>query len=220
MIIGSYAWRGGREAWLRFGPSDGPVVLALLPLLEEANRTRAFAVDVLRRLAASGVGSVLPELPGTGESLVPTRELRLADLRAAVADLAAQCGAPVIGFAIRSGCLLDTEAALAGRWQLAPQDGTELRKEWARIRQLPLDLHTENEVAGNHVAPALLAELEAPTATAAAPRRVARLESDPRPADVRVPGTPLWRRTEPDAYPALAERVAEDLLAWVRQCVG
>ena len=49
--IDSYAWSGGREAMLRWGPDGGPVVIAALPLLEEANRTRAFVVTILRALA-------------------------------------------------------------------------------------------------------------------------------------------------------------------------
>ncbi len=36
---------------LRFGPADGLVVVAALPLFEEANRTRAFMVTILRALA-------------------------------------------------------------------------------------------------------------------------------------------------------------------------
>lgn len=40
---------------LRFGPAAGPVVVVALPLFEEANRTRAFAVAILRALAERGV---------------------------------------------------------------------------------------------------------------------------------------------------------------------
>ena len=82
-----YDWAGGREAMLRFGPDAGPRVVAVLPLFEEANRTRAFLVAMLRALAGHGIGSILPDLPGTGESVVETRDLRLADLRQAFAAL-------------------------------------------------------------------------------------------------------------------------------------
>ena len=87
--IESYAWRGGREAMLRFGPDCGPVVTLALPLFEEANRTRAFAVDLLRVLAAQGIGGVLPELPGQGESEVPPERARLCNWRAAFAAVPA-----------------------------------------------------------------------------------------------------------------------------------
>src|SRR3546814_16458509 len=74
-MIGRYDWAGGTEAMLRFGPDTGPVVVLALPLFEEANRTRAFAVTMLRALAARGVARVLPDLPGPGERLVPLHDM-------------------------------------------------------------------------------------------------------------------------------------------------
>src|SRR3546814_8095624 len=75
-MIGRYDWAGGTEAMLRFGPDTGPVVVLALPLFEEANRTRAFAVTMLRALAERGVASVLPDLPGQGRSEEHTSELQ------------------------------------------------------------------------------------------------------------------------------------------------
>src|SRR3546814_8507695 len=76
-MIGRYGWAGGTEERLRFGPDTGPVVVLALPLFEEANRTRAFAVTMLRALAERGVASVLPDLPGQGESLVPLHDMTI-----------------------------------------------------------------------------------------------------------------------------------------------
>ena len=59
-MIDHYDWAGGREAMLRFGPAGGPVVVAALPLFEEANRTRSFVVTILRLLAARGIAGALP----------------------------------------------------------------------------------------------------------------------------------------------------------------
>ncbi len=69
-MIDHYDWPGGREAMLRFGPTNGPVMIVAPPLFEEANRTRAFVVTILRALAERGIASALPDLPGTGESLL------------------------------------------------------------------------------------------------------------------------------------------------------
>ena len=80
-MIDHYDWAGGREAMIRFGPSTGPVVVAVLPLFEEANRTRTFLTGVLRRLAERHIASVLPDLPGQGESLVPTENAMRTDHR-------------------------------------------------------------------------------------------------------------------------------------------
>ena len=77
----TYDWPGGREAMLRFGPDNGPIVVAALPLFEEANRTRQFTCTILRALAERGVGSMLPDFPGTGESVVATVDATLTDQR-------------------------------------------------------------------------------------------------------------------------------------------
>ncbi len=59
-MIDYYDWPGGREAMLRFGPADGPVVLVAMPFWEEANRTRSLVVAMLRRLADQGIGGRCP----------------------------------------------------------------------------------------------------------------------------------------------------------------
>lgn len=213
-MIDGYDWSGGREAMLRFGPAAGPVVVVALPLFEEANRTRAFAVAMLRALAGHGIAGALPDLPGTGESLVPTDALRLADLRDAFAGAVRHVGQPAFSLAIRSGALLDVTAGIAGRWHLAPVTGAELARELERLRQAG----EGPEIAGNRVSPELLAEL--PGAGIAARARTLRLESDPRPADRKVPGAPIWRRAEPDQDLELATLLAGDVADWLRACGG
>ena len=73
-MIDYYDWPGGREAMVRFGPAQGPVVLVALPFWEEANRTRSVAVAMLRRLADHGIGGALPHWAGTGGRLLPTQK--------------------------------------------------------------------------------------------------------------------------------------------------
>ena len=92
MRIDSYKWSGGQEAMLRFGPDGGAQVILALPLHDEANRMRAFAVALLRALAALGIGGVLPDFPGTGDSLIKTRDATLSAIRQAYADLAPRAG--------------------------------------------------------------------------------------------------------------------------------
>lgn len=216
MTPGSYAWRDGREAMLRFGPDTGPVIVALLPLFEEANRTRAFAVTLLRALADRGIASILPDLPGQGESLVATADLSLADLRQAAADLGESL-APrrVFALAIRSGALADLYVPAIATWHFAPSDAAELHRDLMRLGQIS----STNEFAGNAISPAFLTALaEAPASEPATRHRTVRLESDPRAADRKVPGTPLWRRAEPDNDPALAALLAQDVAEWIDAC--
>ena len=211
-MIDHYDWAGGREAMLRFGSDTGPVVVAALPLFEEANRTRAFVVTILRGLAERGIAGALPDLPGQGESLLPTELATLAGLRE---GFAAACRGfdTAYAFAVRSGALLDTQAQLAGRCHLVPTTGVELARELGRIRAP----HDRNDYAGNLLSRELLAEIEEAMPAAA---RTLRFEGDARAADVKLRGAPLWRRAEPDNDPALATLLADDIAAWVRACEG
>lgn len=219
---------------LRFGPATGPVpkaiVVVALPLFEEANRTRAFAVAILRALAERGVAGALPDLPGQGESLLPTHETSLAKLRTAFAAAVVALETPVFTLAVRSGALLDNEAMIAGRYHLSPMNGADLRRELVRARQASsreageafdpasLDTATEPvELAGNLIAPALLAELTTATPTTGIARTV-RLETEAKPADAKLPGSPLWRRAEPDNDLAFANIVADDIAQWIASC--
>jgi hypothetical protein len=216
----TYDWSGGREAMLRFGPDSGPIVIAALPLFEEANRTRQFLVTILRELADHGIGSVLPDLLGTGESVVVTGEARLRDQRTAYTELAQQLGRNTYSISIRSGALFDTDAALAGRWQLSPQSGDDLLRELDRARVASRSARaSEPDYAGNTLSREMLADLRDATSFAGTgPLRGVRLESDPRDADVKYAASPLWRRSEPDNDTALAQTLADDILHWIASC--
>ena len=213
--ISSYEWAGAREAMVRFGPDAGaPVVVAALPLFEEGNRTRAAMVDVLRRLAARGIGGALPDLPGTGESLVATCDATLAMWRAAFAAACAAVGGPVHVVAWRSGALVDGAAAAVSRWYLAPQSGAGLVRELERVRRLA----GGEDFAGNALSDAMIEGLAGAEPATMAPLRVIRLASDVKAADRKVPGTALWRGVEPGLDAALQAVIADDVAAWVASC--
>ncbi len=218
----TYDWSGGRETMLRFGPDAGPIVIAALPLFEEANRTRQFLVTILRALAARGIGSMLPNFPGTGESVVVTSDTRLRDQRKAYNALAQQLGRDTYGISIRSGALFDTDTALAGRWQLSPQTGEDLLRELDRMRATSrFTPDNESQFAGNTLSREMLADLrDAASWAAKRALRIVRLESDPREADVKYPASPLWRRSEPDNDIALAQTLADDISQWIVSCEG
>jgi len=217
---------------LRFGPGTGPVVVVALPLFEEANRTRAFAVTILRALADRGIAGVLPDLPGQGESLLPTHEATLAGLSKAFAAAVSSLGRSAYSLAIRSGALLDGSALVVARYHLSPATGSDLRRELVRARQAsaresgeafdPASIDTATdpvELAGNRIAAQLLAELATATPATTAVRTV-RLETEARPADAKIAGSPLWRRAEPDNDADFAARIAADIADWVATCEG
>jgi hypothetical protein len=216
--IDRYDAPGGIGWMLRFGPDRGPTVLAAPPLFEEANRTRAAIADVLRRLAARGIAGALPELPGMGESLLPTEAVTLADWRTAFRAAAEALPGPVHVMAWRGGALVDRDAPVASRWWLAPLPGAEVMRDLRRVRAAGGgDLY-----AGNALSDAMIAQLDAaelpPSAHGA--HRIVRLESDPRDADSKVAGRPLWRAAEPGTDAALQAALAEDIAGWIATCAG
>lgn len=222
-MIDHYDWAGGREAMLRFGPETGPVVVAALPLFEEANRMRAFVVTMLRALAERGIASVLPDLPGTGESLVPTQEATLAAWRSAFAACCASVGADVHVAAMRGGAILDADATVTSRWYLVPVGGAAVARDLLRARLaagLPRPGPDEAviEVAGNLVSRELLDALPGAEPSDVMPRRVIREENDTRPANARFDIPMMWRLPEPTAFPSHARDLAGDLSQWVRAC--
>lgn len=216
---------------LRFGPRDGPVVIAAPALFEEANRTRAFLVRILRLLGEHGIAGVLPDLPGQGESLLPTHQATLAGWRDAFAAAARQVAA-VATVSIRGGALVDGPTPVRAHWRLSPITGEEQVRELWRIRQaadsrpkLRYDParfigELDVEVAGNRLAPGLLAAMHAARTPDDAPVRTVRLATDPRPADLKLPGRPLWRASEPDVDEPLARALADDIAAWIRTCAA
>jgi hypothetical protein len=234
-VIDHYDWAGGREAMLRFGPDHGPVVVLAMPLFEEANRTRAFAVTLLRMLAKDGIGGVLPDLPGTGESEKPIEDNSLSIWENSFSSSFDQTAVGRHGHvaALRSGCLITGSAAARSRWILSPIGGDAVVRDLVRARQTvdreagaAFDADSIDrdgppiELAGHLLPRPLLRSLRTAQPDATTPSRVVRLDSDPRPADRHVAGMPLWRQSEPSDDPALAATLAADLAQWVRQCAG
>lgn len=209
--ITRYEWAGGSEAMLHFGDDAARTVVIALPLFEEANRTRAAFVDVARRLAARGIAAALPDLPGTGESKLPTVNATLAMWRSAFAAACTQIASEIYVVACRGGALVDADAVASGRWYLSPQSGDAVRRELSRLRQTG----GGEDFGGNHLSPALLDGLAGKEPSITGRLRVVRLESDPRAADRKLAGAPLWRASEPGCDAALQAAIADDIAAWI-----
>lgn len=240
-MIDHYDWAGGREAMLRFGPAGGPVVIMLPALFEEHNRTRAFAVTICRMLAERGVASVVPDLPGQGESIVGTEDVTLTDLRsgfAAAVEHLHQEKRRVYSASIRSGAIIDADSHALGHWYFSPMSGQQQIADLAKIlaatgrsseahllrNSYQIDDTTSAfEIAGNVISVALLQDLTSdigkyPMNSLGVPTRILRLDSDRAEAHRHIPGTPLWRRAEPSNDPALAALLAEDIADWIALC--
>lgn len=198
------------------GPDRGPTILTFPALFEEANRTRAILVGVLRRLAERGCSVALPDLPGQGESLTPVDAVDLITWREAAVAAADHLSSPLHVVAVRAGALVDGDVAAASRWYWSPLAGREQRRELTRLR----DLGDGDDYAGNLLSDAMLAQLDGAEPTLTPAPRVARMESDARSADVKLPGAAPWRASEPSTDAALVDRIVADIHDWVAACAG
>ena len=217
------------EHRLRIDPAGAPraTILIVPPLFEEANRTRRTLVRAMRALAADGFASVLPDLPGQNESLVPLVEVDLDNWRDALAGVAAGIEGPVLIASVRGGALIDHRAKAAAWWRLAPVGGASLLRTLMRARvsadreagvtssleSLQEDAKTAPLLlAGNLLSPAMVAQLGASEAQAVEPLRSIGLGAE------GIAGTPLWLRAEPGEDAAMAEAIAADISAWSKTC--
>lgn len=219
-------------------PLAGPQLLIVPPLFEEMNRTRALLAAIGRRLTERGIGSWLPDLPGTGDSDLPLGAASWTNWRAALASMSGHitttAGNRPHLLSIRGGALLDDAASAASHYRVAPiAIGDRQLREMLRTRlaadqergtpttlaALEARLATETvELGGYPIVPALAADLRAAIAAPVAPLRTAAVGSGE--ADRVIDGPPVWRQAEPAAAPALAAAIADDLADWIATCAG
>jgi pimeloyl-ACP methyl ester carboxylesterase len=219
------------EHTLRITPTGPPraTILFVPPLFEEANRTRRTLVLAMRALAAEGFTTLLPDLPGQNESLVPLEQVDLASWQNALAETAAAIDGPLIIASLRGGALIDHQAKAAAWWRLAPTGGASLLRTLMRARvaadreagvtssldSLQAEAATAPlRLAGNRLAPAMIAQLGSAEIQPVAPLRTVTLGSG---ADA-IAGTPLWLRAEPGEDSAMAQAIAADITAWSATC--
>jgi hypothetical protein len=189
------------------------------PLFEEANRTRKLIVDMMRALEMLGIGSILIDLPGNGESLIPISELSFSDLCSA-ASAGCEEFKPSIVASMRGGALFDHTCTVPGRWRFAQETGARIVRDIKRT-QLATSVAGEADVfAGQRINPAFVEALAGTTPAPFAILRTVRLASDAADADAKITGSPLWRRAEPSEDKAMAHALATDLAAWVKQCAA
>jgi hypothetical protein len=208
------------EWMMRVGDPRTPPILFVPPLLEELNRTRALIIAVMRALALEGHCGWLPDLGGTSESLLPLDEVTWDDWRDDVTAAAqhvteASGHAPLVA-SIRGGALLDDAADGDCYWRFAPATGASLARDLDRA-----SLGGGAEWAGYHLAqPALRSALAAAAPAQVSPLRIVRLATDAAPADAKVEGPALWRRSEPGTSADLAAALARDIGEWRRRCAA
>ncbi|MDB5667520.1 MAG: hypothetical protein JWL74_470, partial [Alphaproteobacteria bacterium] len=169
--------------------------------------------------AAEGNGCWLPDLRGTGESMLSLEDVTWDDWRhdvsAAAEHVAKESGKRPIMASVRGGSLVDDGVDASAWWRFAPATGAALARDLDRA-----SLAGGAEWAGYPASPALRESLRGATAADVTPSRTLRLETDAGPADCKVAGPALWRRSEPGTSAELAKALADDLIKWSRTCAG
>ncbi len=221
----SYIFGGYDEHVLAYGPRDAERrILIVPPLFDEMNRTRAVLVGAMRELAAQGVVTLLPDLPGCNESLAPVEQQTLAGWRDAVHACAEQHKASHMA-SIRGGTLIDAAITLP-RWRLAPVKGASLLKTLLRTRvaadkEAGKTSTTESliaeaptigwvELAGYRMGSNMLGELENSEPTDPARTTTVQLGT----GDGELWGKPIWLRAEPQEDPDMSVALATALDEW------
>lgn len=206
------------EYSLVFDQGAAQRLLIIPALFDEGHRLRRFSVDVMRRLAGSGIDSILPDLPGTNESTIDLAEVALADWIAAVTAAAGHFGATNV-LALRGGGLI-VPPGLSG-WHYGSVKGASLLRTLIRARVLAsreagreesgegLLIEAQEhgiELAGYRLGATMMQQLQA-----AQPNTdLAEIEQD------LLGGSPLWLRAEPDADAAQADALAAYLTMAMR----
>ncbi len=200
------------ELLVSFDRGRAARVLVCPAWFDEANKLRRFTIEVMRRLDAAGIDSLLPDLPGCNESLAPLENQTLEGWSSVVREAAEALGATHV-LPIRAGALVVPEG-LPG-WHYAPQSGPKLLRGMIRARiiaarEAGLAETSEGLMAagrslglvlgGWHIGPAMFRALELAEPVLAPGQDII--------AQGTLGGPGLWLRAEPDEDSAQADRLA------------
>ena len=210
-----YPTGGGEELILRFGASYATQVVLIESLFEERNFLRRIAVQVGRALQSYDIGCSIPDIPGTGESLIDMADVTFPGWQHAVADAARfvekKNGTLPFIAALRGGALIDHTASAKAWWRFAPATGAELLRPMRQARRIR-GAADQQDHAGYGLNEAMVAALEA--ATPQSP--TGPLRQTP----VKPDGIAPWRLAEPGDDEVLANALADDLAQWVATCAA
>lgn len=227
----SFPFRDREEFCLVAGTECEVQLLLIPPLFDEMNRMRQVLVDVMRRLAELGIGTILPDLPGTNESLLPRDHATLSIWQESLQSCQKSLGNIHLVASFRGGCLIDGILPVLPHWRFSPVDGQRLLRAMMRTRiasdkeagktatisDLTQQAASETlNLAGNAINPDMFSEMQAAQAVDLANVRLVRLKSDPKLADGQIDGSALWLRAEPESDPELAEAISKDIGQWAR----
>lgn len=206
---------GGPVPLLRRGPAGAPTVLLIQPLFEELNRCRRFLADLGREFATIGIASLLPDLPGEGDSSIPYPADGVAGWDRCVDALADGIAAVV---AMRGGALIASPQGIARRNIAPARDGNAILRDMMRAEAFAEIEATGARVDAAHYAARFAAgETVRLVGYAIPPTLHASLSA--RTADeataIAFEAAPIWRQAEPVRALAEARRIAAEIAEMV-----
>jgi hypothetical protein len=205
-------------------------ILIIPPLFDEMNRMRRMIVVAMRDLAARGIATFLPDLPGCNESLALMPEQDLECWRSAMILAAERLGASHIA-AIRGGALIDDGLRDFPHWRLAPVKGASVIKTMMRTRiagdketgvtTSMDDLMAEARSSRVELSGHLLNLKMVEQLTAAEPAILPNVHTVNLGGGTdMIAGSALWLRAEPQDDAAMSAAIAVELDRWSASCGG
>ena len=200
------------EFALSFDRGRAKRLLIVPALFDEANRLRRLTVEIMRRVDQAGIDCVLPDLPGTNESLQPLGQADLTGWAAAMIAAAGHFRATHV-LAIRGGALVIPKD-LPG-WRYAPVNGASILRQMLRMRILASREAGSEETQAGLIARGLRDGLDlGGLALSAAMLGQLQEATPPEETDQTIIGQDmaggpgLWLRAEPDENPDQADALA------------
>ncbi len=197
------------------GDETDRCILVIPPFFNEHNLMRRQLVETMRRISEAGYRCVLPDIPGTNESIEPVELQSLARWEEAIAQAMEHFDASHI-LAVRSGALIAPKSFQG--WLYAPQSGAKLLRGMLRARVIAsreLGVHETSErlleigrseglvLSGWQLGADMIRDIEDTHPAEAGYRTIEQ-------SDLGGPG--LWMRAEPDEHPEQADRLAGIML--------
>lgn len=199
------------EYALRFDRGRARRLLVIPALFDEGNKLRHFTVQVMRALDNAGIDSMLPDLPGTNESLLPLPQQTLGSWQGAM-NAASEHFRASHALTIRGGVLCASEGIPTIAY--APVNGSSMLRAMLRAsvmadREAGIQSSRDGlmdqglaegiVLAGYALGDEMLRQLEAATIAEDLSSTIAQ-------AQIGGPG--LWLRAEPDHDQEQAESLA------------
>lgn len=219
MLTGLWPSTGGSTEYaLAFDRAREKRLLVVPALLDEGNKLRHFTVEVMRLLEEAGFDSVLPDLPGTNESLQSLRQQTLESWSEAMNVAADHFGATHV-LTIRAGALV--APSHLPNIHYAPASGASQLRALLRAQAVAAREHGRSvarddllergrieglRLVGYDLGPAMIAGLE---------HAIPHSEHTEEIAQGDLGGAALWLRAEPDHDRGQAAKLAEMVKRWL-----